>query len=241
MGGRRGSLNPWSKRYRGARQSSTLGVRTTFEEAYVNRLREEYARLKDVIEKRLEEFRRVDRSDGGRLFEELVFCILTPQSSARRADSAVRELSERGLLQSGMGREIYSVLRRWGVRFPARKARYIVLNRRRLNHGMRLPRILGADAQATREVLVREVWGMGYKEASHFLRNIGYEGLAIIDRHVLRGLVRIGVLDRFVDVSSRKRYLLVEERFLEAARIVGVPPEALDLLLWYEGTGEIFK
>ncbi|GBC70294.1 putative N-glycosylase/DNA lyase [Candidatus Calditenuaceae archaeon HR02] len=216
-------------------------MRRAVNNAYVRRLREEYSRLRDVIEQRLEEFRRVDKSNGGRLFEELVFCILTPQSSARRADSAVRELSERGLLERGRIREIYSVLRRWGVRFPARKAQYIVLNRRKLRYGRGLQRILGADARATREVLVRKVLGMGYKEASHFLRNIGYEGLAIIDRHVLRGLVKIGVLNQGLDVSNRKRYLLVEERFMEAARIVSVPPEALDLLLWYEGTGEIFK
>jgi N-glycosylase/DNA lyase len=216
-------------------------VTPAINDAYVGRLREEYSRLKDVIEQRLEEFRRVDKSDGYRLFEELVFCILTPQTSARRADSAVRELSERGLLKAGRSREIYTVLRRWGVRFPSNKARYIVQNRRKLEGGLALPRILGADAHATREVLVREVWGMGYKEASHFLRNIGYEGLAIIDRHILRGLLRIGVLESEVDVSSRSRYLFVEERFMEAARIVGVPPEALDLLLWYQGTGEIFK
>ncbi|MEM0482541.1 MAG: N-glycosylase/DNA lyase [Nitrososphaerota archaeon] len=210
-------------------------------DAYVERLRGEYSGLRSLIEERLEEFRSVDKSDGVRLFEELVFCILTPQSSARRADSAVRELVVSGLLFNGRSREIYRVLRRWGVRFPARKAHYILLNRRRLDYGRSLTRMLGADSRATREVLVREVWGMGYKEASHFLRNIGYSGLAIIDRHVLRGLVKIGVLDRELDVSNRRRYLFVEERFMEAARIVGVPPEALDLLLWYEGTGEIFK
>ncbi|MEM4199854.1 MAG: DNA lyase, partial [Nitrososphaerota archaeon] len=66
-------------------------------------------------------------------------------------------------------------------------------------------------------------------------------GVAIIDRHVLRGLVRIGVLERELDVSNRRKYLFAEERFMEAAQIIGVAPEALDFLLWYEGTGEIFK
>jgi N-glycosylase/DNA lyase len=35
--------------------------------------------------------------------------------------------------------------------------------------------------------------GIGMKEASHFLRNIGYKHLAIIDRHILRNLVYCGV------------------------------------------------
>ncbi|MEM0381931.1 MAG: N-glycosylase/DNA lyase [Nitrososphaerota archaeon] len=216
-----------------------MGVRVN--SSYVQWLRGEYESLKDVIELRLKEFRSVDRGDSGRLFEELVFCVLTPQSSARRADGAVRELSSRGLLMDGGARDIYPVLKKWGVRFPAKKTRYILLNRRELESGERIKKMLMADPHEAREALVEAVWGLGYKEASHFLRNIGYSGVAIIDRHVLRGLVRIGVLERELDVSNRRKYLFAEERFMEAAQIIGVAPEALDFLLWYEGTGEIFK
>ncbi|MCS7145220.1 MAG: N-glycosylase/DNA lyase [Nitrososphaerota archaeon] len=208
---------------------------------FIEKLRRDYSIMRPVIEGRLEEFRRVDRSDAGRLFEELAFCILTPQSSAKRADAAVKELSRSGLLLNGKASDVYSVLRQWGVRFPAAKARYIILDRRVLMGGERLKQLLSQDGRETRDKLVKVVWGFGYKEASHFLRNIGYKGLAIIDRHVIRGLVRIGVLRREVNLSSRRRYLMVEERFIEAAEIVGVQPEALDLLLWFEGTGEVFK
>lgn len=208
---------------------------------YVERLRQDYFKLKGEIERRLAEFRSVDRADGARLFEELAFCVLTPQSSARRADAAVKELIRRGLLLRGGWREIYAVLRWAGIRFPAKKARYILLNRKELSRGQGIVELICEDARATRETLVRAVWGLGYKEASHFLRNIGYGGLAILDRHVLRGLVNMGLLSEVPDVSSRRRYLMVEERFIEAAHMIGVQPEALDLLLWYEGTGEIFK
>jgi N-glycosylase/DNA lyase len=85
------------------------------------------------------------------------------------------------------------------------------------------------------------VLGFGYKEASHFLRNIGYTGLAILDRHVLRGMVRLGVLAEIPKIGSRRAYLGVEKIFIDASRVIGIEPEALDLLLWYEATGEVFK
>jgi len=208
---------------------------------YVKKLRRDYESVKSVIEKRLEEFRSIDRQDKEKLFAELTFCVLTPQSSARRADTAVRELSDLKLLLRGGGREVYRVLRRNGVRFPRQKARYVVMNRRLLSDGKGLTHLLGQDPGETRERLVKEVWGFGYKEASHFLRNIGYTGIAILDRHILRCLRRLGVLVDEPNVSSRRRYMLVEQQFMSAARMICVAPEALDLLLWYEETGEVFK
>jgi N-glycosylase/DNA lyase len=195
----------------------------------------------EAIGERLSEFRSFDRRDHGRLFGELVFCLLTPQSSARRADRAVRELSLNGLLIDGGVGEVASVLRRCGVRFHNRKALYVVRNRLELGSGRRITEMLVDDAAEAREILVKNVWGLGYKESSHFLRNIGYSGVAILDRHVLRGLAGLGVLRSPTPPTSRRAYLRIERLFIEAAEAVGVEPEALDLLLWYEATGEVFK
>jgi len=209
--------------------------------AYLEKLRRDYSYIRWDIRQRLQEFQNVDRRDGAKLFEELVFCVLTPQSSAKRAHHAVGELAARGLLRGGRASDVYEVLRRAGIRFPAQKARYIVLNRKALASGDCIPALLEEDPRSTRERLVGTVWGFGYKEASHFLRNIGYRGLAIIDRHVMRGLIKLGILHQYTPLTSRRRYLFAEERFMEAAALVGVEPEELDLLFWYEGTGEIFK
>ncbi len=204
-------------------------------------LRNRYREVAETIDERLSEFRSFDRRDHERLFSELVFCLLTPQSSARRADRAVRELSARGLLFRGQVVEVSSVLRQCGVRFPNRKALYLVRNRVSLDGGRRISEMLVDDASEAREILVRNVWGLGYKEASHFLRNIGYTGVAILDRHVLRGLAGLGLLRSSTTPTSRRDYLRVERLFMEAAEAVGIGPEALDLLLWYEATGEVFK
>jgi N-glycosylase/DNA lyase len=92
-----------------------------------------------------------------------------------------------------------------------------------------------------REWLVQHVNGFGYKEASHFLRNIGRRGLAIIDRHLLTNLVACGVYARVPDIGTKKRYIVVERRFQRFATRVGLDMDVLDLLFWSEQAGLILK
>lgn len=61
-------------------------------------LREELAAKRGSIQTRLDHFRRVGRGDDRTLFEELCFCILAIQSTARGSDAAVRGLAQEGLL-----------------------------------------------------------------------------------------------------------------------------------------------
>ena len=84
--------------------------------------------------------------------------------------------------------------------------------------------------------------GLGYKEASHFLRNIGLgEDLAILDRHILKNLVLLGVIDEVPSSLSRKTYLDIERRMTEFSKRLGINMGQLDLLLWYKEAGEVFK
>lgn len=54
---------------------------------------------------------------------------------------------------------------------------------------------------------------MSYKEASHFLRNVGFgEDVAILDRHILRNLERLAVIDEIPKTLSPKLYLEIEDR-----------------------------
>ncbi|MEN3047294.1 MAG: N-glycosylase/DNA lyase [Candidatus Caldarchaeales archaeon] len=201
-----------------------------------------YDDVRGAIEARLAEFRSVDRRDAARLFEELAFCVLTPQSKASSALVAVEELKSRGLLLKGSRKSIAEVLRRRGVRFHNAKARYLSMNRPLLlGDPPRIVEVLTLPPVEAREVLVEEAWGMGLKEASHFLRNVGIEGLAVLDRHVLRWMVRAGRLESVPKSLTRRKYLELEREFLNWADELGIKPEALDLLLWYLQTGEILK
>lgn len=98
------------------------------------------------------------------------------------------------------------------------------------------------DAFELREWLVRNVGGLGFKEATHFLRNIGRNGgLAILDRHILRNLQRYGALRSIPKSLTRKHYLRIERHFTEFATRIGIPVDELDLLFWSMETGVIRK
>jgi len=93
-----------------------------------------------------------------------------------------------------------------------------------------------------REWLVKNIKGLGYKEASHFLRNIGFgENLAILDRHILKNLYRIGIIENIPSSLSKKIYLDIENRMRVFAKEINIPLEHLDFVLWYKETGEVFK
>jgi N-glycosylase/DNA lyase len=132
------------------------------------------------------------------------------------------------------------------VRFHNTKAQNVVLARRRfvMKRRTNIRGVLSRfdDPKKTREWMVSNIRGLGYKEASHFLRNIGLgEDLAILDRHILKNLVALGVLKEIPSSLSRKRYLEIEDEMADFARTIRIPMAHLDLLLWYKETGEIFK
>ena len=104
-------------------------------------------------------------------------------------------------------------------------------------------RIDSRDVFRTREWLVENIKGLGYKEASHFLRNIGLgKDLAILDRHILKNLKRYGVIDKMpASLGTKKVYLDIERRMLEFSKKINVPPDELDLLFWARQTGFVFK
>ncbi len=92
-----------------------------------------------------------------------------------------------------------------------------------------------------REWLVKNIKGYGYKEASHFLRNIGFEELAILDRHVLKNLKNYGVIEEVPKSLTPKKYKEIEEKMRRFSKSVDIPISHLDLLFWSNETGEIFK
>ena len=205
-------------------------------------LLELYLPIKPTIESRLAEFRQMgEKGSEEDLFRELVFCLLTPQSRARLCWSSVERLTERCLLAAGEPDPIREELK--GVRFSKRKAEYICQARRTFQSPPLKSRLKDFEsAFQAREWLVHNVLGLGYKEASHFLRNIGRGGdLAILDRHILKNLQLMGVIENVPASLSRKTYLEIEERMREFSCRIRIPMDHLDLLLWYKEAGEVFK
>jgi len=203
-----------------------------------------YARKRHEIAARLSYFEAVGRKGGRQLFEELSFCLLTPQSKARSCDAAIRELKGRKLLLSGDAASIAKILST-KTRFHNNKAKYLVEAREKfaandfahLSHAT----FSGTERHA-REYFLKNVKGLGLKEASHYLRNVGRgQTLAILDRHILKNLVKCGAIPRVPASLTEKRYLEIEKGMEKFCARADIPLSHLDLLFWAEETGEIFK
>lgn len=189
------------------------------------------------IRDRLREFAAVP---PGEYLYELLYCLLTPQSSALNAGSVVSLLRGRNFMASPFDPEPVLADRRHYIRFHRTKAK-------RLLEAHRMFRTIaehldgGRSPAGIRAWLVRNVGGLGMKEASHFLRNIGRRDLAILDRHILRNLVRAGILEKIPKTLTEKSYLSIEKKFSDFALGTGIPMDELDLLFWSLETGQILK
>ena len=204
-----------------------------------------YAPIKNQIQSRLKEFDRIwAKADDKELLVELAFCILTPQSNAHACWDDIQRLLETGQMWNGNEKQIAAEIR--GARFHHTKARRIVKARNKFLGNSKTPLKTSIQSFETpfeaRDWLVKEVEGLGYKEASHFLRNIGQgQELTILDRHILRNLILYDVIKELPKSISRKRYLEIEKRFKKFALSVNIPLSHIDLAFWYKETGEIFK
>ncbi len=204
-----------------------------------------YRPIKGRIEDRLSEFRRIWESrDDDAMLRELLFCLLTPQSKAKVCWGAISDMACSDVLLKGTYDEVLSSIRM--VRFKYKKAGFLITARERFlgDRGIVISQHidgLGAPRDA-RGWFAENIKGMGYKEASHFLRNIGLGAdLAILDRHVLRNMKGYGIIEVVPSHISKKDYLILEGKVEEFSDRIGIPMDHLDMLLWYKEAGDVFK
>lgn len=215
-------------------------------DALIDELQKTYLEKQAAIRARLAEFEAIlFEGDDERLFEELVYCIFTAGASARMGLNSIERVRPH-LLKAGHRR--LNRLLVGAHRYPNARSEYVVHTRNflRLDCGLRLSERLasfGDDADARRDFFAKNpgVKGIGYKEASHYLRNIGYRGYAILDKHILRTLNELAVIESPDPPATKKKYLAVEDRMRKFAGDIKINFDELDLLLWSNKTGEILK
>jgi N-glycosylase/DNA lyase len=213
----------------------------------VERLRLAHSARRAAIRRRLQEFREVWRAGSdARLWEEMVYCIFTAGASAKMGLRSVEAV--RPLLKSGKPKAMTRALVAAGAhRFPNARPHYVVTTRDYLKASCAMR--LRAQLRSFRSPLDRRDWlaserrikGLGYKESSHFLRNIGFKGYAILDKHIVRCLAELSVIDSPKPPATRKRYLETEACMRSFANDIDIDFDELDLLLWSMKTGEILK
>jgi N-glycosylase/DNA lyase len=208
-------------------------------------LKRDYRKKKPLITARLAEFKEAYKKSDRAIFEELCFCILTAGSSAKMGMRTIEALKD--ILHTGSVKELQQRAQDHRVRFWRIRPSYIVQTREYLNDacGMKLHRLIESfDCRHLRRDFFarnKSIKGLGYKEASHFLRNIGFPGYAILDKHILNSLREMGVIDRRMRPTTRAGYLAIEKKLERFAREIGIDMDHLDLLLWSRKTGEILK
>ncbi len=194
------------------------------------------AGLEPEIRRRLAQFRAFRKR--GDLFPELCYCLMTANA---RADAAWRAQSECGKqLACSPARHLAKTLLKQGVRFHNTKAKR-VCEARRLAPRLRKTIYSFKDGKRAREWLVANVKGFGWKEASHFLRNVGFEDVAIIDRHVLRLMREAKLISKAPPTLNEKNYLALEEILEAEAKRLKMSLAELDLYLWSHETGVVLK
>jgi len=193
-----------------------------------------YLERKEAIEKRLEEFSQ--KRNKEEIFYELCFCVLTPQSNGIRCWEAIEELERKNFFKNSVS--LVPILAQ-KTRFHHTKAKHLLLLKKDYNKVYE--RFMQLEKLALRNYLVENVKGIGWKEASHFLRNVGHRDLAILDRHILRKLVEYKVIIELPKKLDKKEYFAIEEKFKQFSRNIGISMDALDLYFWSLPTGKIFK
>ena len=90
------------------------------------------------------------------------------------------------------------------------------------------------NVRSARRLLAAEVAGLGPKQASLFLRNIGYaKHIAVLDIHVLTYLSWIGLADTSLKtVSTLDKYEALEDAFVKRSYTFGISPDQFDLAVW---------
>ncbi|MHA1860480.1 MAG: N-glycosylase/DNA lyase [Candidatus Asgardarchaeia archaeon] len=195
-------------------------------------------KLRREVEERMMEFENLRRKGNEEWFIELCFCILTANSSAELCMRIQNEIDRSFLTLSR--EELSRKLRSMGYRYYTKRAEYIVDARKYSNSIKDIVESFDNEFLA-REWLVSNVKGLGYKEGSHFLRNVGFKNVAIIDRHILRCLYENGVIEKIPKNLSKKDYMRIEKLLRELSEKTGLSLSELDLFLWYTMTGKVLK
>lgn len=171
------------------------------------------------------------------IFSEACFCILTANFRADRSILMQRALGME-LCKEGTYEQIHNILQKYGHRFAKQRTDRILALREKRDLIFNIVRM--QDSIEARKILVKEVDGYGLKEASHFLRNIGFLDVAIIDRHIFRFLIDQGLLPNQKTITP-KLYLQAEYVLQRIAKSLNISLGELDLYIFYHQTKQVLK
>ena len=195
------------------------------------------SKIKKIIDNKIKEFENIHKKPTNKIFEELCFCILTANYNAKEAIKIQNNIRNGFLTLSKS--KLSKKLKELGHRYPNTRAEYIVEARKHKNSLKRTLNNHNGEYEL-REWLIKNIKGFGYKEASHFLRNMGYKNLAIIDFHIIDLLIKNKLIKKPKTLTKNK-YIEIEDKLKELADKSNLTLGELDLYLWFLETKKILK
>lgn len=197
--------------------------------------------IKKQIDNRLNEFLAFKDKPSKEWFSELCFCILTANSKAHTAINIQKELSAEGFCHA-CSDNIKRCIINNKHRFHNNKTKFIMQAREHIDIKEKIQSIVKEKRQIEARLwLVKNIKGIGFKEASHFLRNVGYFDLAILDRHILNLMVDGKLIKQKPKTLTKNIYLDLEQKFIDIAKTLGMTAAKLDMYMWYIKTGAVLK
>lgn len=184
------------------------------------------------------------------LRRELIACILGSQVRYETAMNALERIEHAGLLDDDWWNndkdqyeiEIYKTLagkmystQKGSYRFPHVRAHQIAQTRNTFcRKSIKELLFKSTEPKKIRRNLVDEISGLGPKQASMFMRNIGLSyDLAILDSHVLNFLkMQNSLYDDNLRISSIAAYERIENIAIDYAESLGYPVGFLDWAIW---------
>lgn len=169
-----------------------------------------------------------------KIFLELCFCILVANCSVKKVLEIWKKVGKGFYLPE---KSLRKKLKKLGYRFYNKRANYIVLARKSIKEICII--LKSKNEEEIRSWLVKNIKGIGWKEASHFLRNLGFKNFAILDRHVLKVLKRFKIINKIPKSLSKKEYIKIEKILKKIADKINISLAELDLYLFYLNTEKI--
>lgn len=192
--------------------------------------------IKQKINQRIKEFKEKQKESKDKIFQEMCFCILTANFNAEKSIKIQNKIGQ--CFYTDSQDELTTKLKKYGHRFPNKRAEYINKSKKCKNQLNKV--IKFHDQNTIREWIVKNIKGLGYKESSHFLRNIGFDDVAIIDFHIIDILTKYKIIEKPKNIT-KKRYLEIEAKLRKISKKLDLTLSELDLYLWYLETGKILK
>ena len=190
--------------------------------------------VKDKIHLKLNEFQKTKLTCEN-IFLEICFCILVANCPLERTLKTWKQIGKNFL--SINQTELNKILTKTGHRFHNNKSKFIIHAQSKMDD--LYSHINLKDKPKLRDWLVKNFKGIGYKEASHFLRNLGYKNFAILDRHVLKILLKTNVIKTIPKSLTRKKYLSIEKKLKTISKITKLHMDELDMYLFYLNSNKI--